>query len=230
VPARVPPPLLTRAQYFAAWSRLHGGYDPAAGSRWVRGWLAAAYAGARPLAARGVAPDTVTLLGLVVGAGVPAAFAAGARWPLLGAVLAVLTGAVDGLDGAVAVVSCRTSRWGWLLDSVVDRLTDIALLLALGLLGAPWPLAVAAVLLAFLQEYARARAAAAGRGEVGVVTVAERPTRISVAAVAGVLAAVLPGRAEQIATLVAVAAVVLGAVGCVQLARALRRSLREEAS
>lgn len=222
----MPRRVLTRDEYLAAWSRLHGGYDPATGSVWVRGWLLTAYAVARPFAARGVAPDAVTLAGLAAGGAVPLIAAVGGRWPLLGAALAALTGLVDGLDGAVAVITRRTTRRGFVLDSVVDRLTDIALLLALGLLGAPWPLAVAAVLLAFLLEYARARAAAAGATEIGVVTVAERPMRVSLAVVATALAGGVPAYAADVATIVAALAVGLGVVGCAQLAVALRRMLR----
>lgn len=48
-------PVPDRAEYFRRWAPLHGGYQPRPGSLAGR-WLAIAYAAARPLAARGVAP------------------------------------------------------------------------------------------------------------------------------------------------------------------------------
>ena len=97
---------------------------------------------------------------------------------LLAAVLVVLSGLADSLDGAVAVMTGRSSRWGALLDSVVDRISDGLYLLAFWLVGAPVWLCVAAGCAVFLLEYARARAGAVGLEDVGVITVGERPTRI----------------------------------------------------
>ncbi|RKS74087.1 CDP-diacylglycerol--glycerol-3-phosphate 3-phosphatidyltransferase [Motilibacter peucedani] len=217
--------MLSRAEYLSRWSELHGGYDPAR-SRWVLGWLTTAYACARPLVALRASPDAVTLLGLLLGAGVPAAAAAGAHWPVLGAALAGLTGLADGLDGAVAVVTGRTTRWGYVLDSVVDRLTDLALLAALGLLGAPWALVAAVASLTFVQEYARARAAAAGLSEIGVVTPWERPTRIVVVALFGLGAGLWPSAAGTWVGAAAWLGLVLAVGSVVLLGVVLRRQLR----
>jgi CDP-diacylglycerol--glycerol-3-phosphate 3-phosphatidyltransferase len=98
--------------------------------------------------------------------------------PLVAAGLVLLNGLLDGLDGAVAVVSGRASRVGFLLDSVADRVSDALLLAALWGAGAPGGLAVVAGVALGLLEYARARAAQAGMGEIGVVTVGERPVRV----------------------------------------------------
>ena len=40
-------------------------------------------------------------------------------------VLVFVSGIVDNLDRAVAVMSGRTTRWGYVLDSVVDRIADV---------------------------------------------------------------------------------------------------------
>src|SRR6185312_7632346 len=93
--------------------------------------------------------------------------------PLVAVPIVVLAGLLDNLDGAVAVLSGRTTRWGFVLDSLADRLSDAAYLLALWFLGAPGPVCVAGGSLMMLQEYARARAGNAGMGEVGVVTLWE---------------------------------------------------------
>jgi phosphatidylglycerophosphate synthase len=180
---------LNREDYLDRWSALHGGYDVDR-SRLVRGWLGMLYALARPLAAAGTPPDLVTLAGLLL-----AVIAAVLAWAgvvvavLLAALAVLLSGLVDGLDGAVAVLSGRTSRWGYVLDSVTDRIGEGAYLVALYVLGAPGWLCVGAGAVSYLQEYVRARAGAAGMTEIGVVTVAERPTRVIVTAVFLTLAA-----------------------------------------
>ncbi|HEX6919692.1 MAG TPA: CDP-alcohol phosphatidyltransferase family protein, partial [Actinomycetes bacterium] len=77
--------------------------------------------------------------------------------------------------------------------------------------------------LMFLQEYARARAGAAGLTEVGVITVWERPTRVIVTAAFLASAALL---GEPWAALGAWAWVGLGVVGLGQLLLVVRRRLR----
>ena len=74
-----------------------------------------------------------------------------------------------------------------------------------------------------LQEYLRARAAASGMSDVGVVTVWERPTRVIVTAAFLVAAAVL---GDPWPTLGGWAWVGLGVVGFTQLAVVVRRRLR----
>jgi phosphatidylglycerophosphate synthase len=215
----VPP---DRATYLARWSRLHGGYD-ARHSRVVRAWLGTTYVLARPLAAAGVGPDLVTLAAVAMAGLVALLAGAGAGWLWAAAVAAVLSGVLDGLDGAVAVLTDRATRWGYVLDSVADRVGDGLYLVGLWLAGAPAPVCVAGGALTGLQEYARARAGAAGMSEVGVVTVSERPTRVITTA------AFLAGEATFGAPWAGVGAwvwAVLGAVGCAQLAVVLRRRLR----
>jgi phosphatidylglycerophosphate synthase len=199
-----------RDRYLQEWARLHGGYDPAAGSRLVRAWLGLTYRLGRPLAARGVPPDAVT---------------AGGRWPLLAAVLAVAGGVLDNVDGCVAVLSGRVTAWGYVLDSVADRLCDGIYLVALWLLGAPGWVAAAAATAMVLLEYTRARAGAAGFTEIGVVTVGERPTRLIVTVVALAGAGIMPGDAWLAATIGAAATAAGCAVGFLQLAVVLRRAL-----
>lgn len=217
-------PVPDRDGYLDRWQRLHGGYDPRH-SLWVRGWLRLVYRAAAPLARRGVAPDQLTLSVVWPSGFVLVTAAAGGRWPLLGALLILLTGVVDTLDGAVAGLTGRASRWGYLLDSLVDRLADLAIVGALVLLGAAqaWGVAVGAGIL--LQEYARARGANAGAGEVEVVTVSERPTRIIVGIVGLIVAGVLPVYAEVAAGLALIVLGALTAGGLLQLLIVLHRRL-----
>jgi CDP-diacylglycerol--glycerol-3-phosphate 3-phosphatidyltransferase len=214
--------LTSRDEYLDGWQRLHGGYDPRSNVL-VRGWLTGSYAVARPVASLGVPPDVVTGVGVVV-AGIalwPAA--AGGGWLLIAAAVVVLAGLLDNVDGAVAVLTGRTTAWGAVLDAVADRLGDLAFVLVLLLAGADPVLCAAAGALMLLQEYLRARAGAAGLTEVGVVTVWERPTRIIVTAAFLASAAVL---GDPWPTLGAAAWVGLGAVGLAQLAVVARRRLR----
>jgi CDP-diacylglycerol--glycerol-3-phosphate 3-phosphatidyltransferase len=217
-------PVLDLPGYLERWAPLHGGYEPAAASLAGR-WLSLAYVLARPLAARGVSPHALTAWGVLVSAAVAVVAAPGGRWPLAAVAIVVLAGLLDNLDGAVAILSGRTTRWGFVLDSLADRLSDAAYLLPLWFLGAPGPLCVAGGSLMVLQEYARARAGNAGMREVGVVTVWERPTRVVLTAFLLLACGLLPAHADLLATLGATAWVVLGAVGLSQLMLVVHRRL-----
>jgi CDP-diacylglycerol--glycerol-3-phosphate 3-phosphatidyltransferase len=74
----------------------------------------------------------------------------------------------------VAIITGRISGMGAFYDSIADRISEAAWLLALWLLGTPAVLVLAAGGLAWLHEYARARAALSGMPGIGAVTVAER--------------------------------------------------------
>ncbi|MBV9310607.1 MAG: CDP-alcohol phosphatidyltransferase family protein, partial [Solirubrobacterales bacterium] len=76
------------------------------------------------------APDLVTLLVFVLsllGAG-----ALGAGAGLLGGLLVQLSSILDGVDGELSRLQMRGSARGALLDSVLDRVGDAAILVALG--------------------------------------------------------------------------------------------------
>ncbi|HXV91763.1 MAG TPA: CDP-alcohol phosphatidyltransferase family protein [Pseudonocardia sp.] len=210
----------------SGWSALHGGVEPAAVvRRWVTG--VQRLAGAGPLSR--VPPDVISAAGVVAAAGAVAAAAGGGRWPLGALALVVLAGVLDGLDGAVALATGRARPLGAVVDGVADRLGDLLLVAVLAVLGAPaqWCLAVAGLVL--LHEYLRVAARAAGMPGIGAVTVAERPTRIVVVAVAclgsGTLPAGTPLTGWDWATVSAVLWVALGVTGLVHLAVAVVRTI-----
>jgi CDP-diacylglycerol--glycerol-3-phosphate 3-phosphatidyltransferase len=209
----------TWEQYAAGWQDLHGGYDPRTGSPLVRYWLRLAYVLARAAARTGATPTVVTGVGLALSAGVPLA----ARFPLLAALLVLLSAVADTIDGAVAVLTGRVSRAGQVYDGLADRVSEACWLVALWSLGVPAWLLLGCGGCAWLHEYVRARAAAAGMSEVGLVTVAERPTRIILAVAALVVAAFLPGPAVTV--LVGLLAG-LAVVGLGQLLVTVRAKLR----
>jgi len=146
----------SRDAYLDRWRTLHGGYDPRS-SRLVGPWLTVIYALARPFARIGVPPDVVTLLGLAVSGVVVGLCALGDRWVLLAAFVVGASGILDSLDGAVAVLTDRATRWGAVLDSLVDRVSDVLYLVALWQVGAPAWACVTAGVVVLVQEYARAR-------------------------------------------------------------------------
>jgi CDP-diacylglycerol--glycerol-3-phosphate 3-phosphatidyltransferase len=204
------------AAFLDEWSALHGGHVPRGVTRH---WLSLVYAAARPLAAARVDPFLVTVLALAGAGGVVAV----ARWPLAALVLVVVSGLLDNLDGAVAILRSRVSRLGFVVDSAVDRLADGLFLVGLWRLGAPAAWCVAAGAAVWLLEYLRARAGNAGMGDIGVVTVGERPTRVIVTAAAFATAPVVGH--ERAAVAGAVAVLGLGVVGLVQLSVVVRRRL-----
>jgi archaetidylinositol phosphate synthase len=209
-----------------SWAALHGGLAPSAPVRvWLRGVQRLAAAG--PVAR--VPPDALSVAGVAVGAAALGLAATGGRWPLLAAVLVVLVGVLDGLDGAVAVHTGRAWPLGAVVDAMADRVGDLLLVATLAALGAPLPWCVAAGALTLLHEYLRARAGAAGMAGVGAVTVAERPTRLLLVAVACLGAGALPGGTPLTGwswgTVSAVAWVVVGVAGLVHLAVGVVRTI-----
>ena len=222
-------PVPDREGYFDRWSATHGGYDPRTGSVWVRGWLSMVLVLARPLARRGVQPDVVTWSSLWLAGLVLVLADVGGWWAALAGVLVVASALLDSLDGGLAVLEDRQTAWGYVLDSVVDRCSDVVWVLAAVAVGCPPELALAVVVGIFLLEYLRARAGNAGFGEVGTVTVAERPTRVIVLAPTLAVCGLWPEGAD-IAS-VAGPAVLLGltVVGIAQLAVVVRRALTQPA-
>lgn len=219
-------------EYLRRWSALHGQMDPHS-NRLVLWWLTVVHTLARPLVAVGASPNAVTTLGLgVVVAAAAAAWrgGSGGGWPLMVAgLLVLLSGLMDNLDGAVAVMTGRTTRWGYVYDSLADRICDLLFCGVLWLAGAPawWCLAVAA--LTMLQEYTRARSAAAGVSEIGVVSVWERPSRVLVTGMFTFAAGLLFDYVV-IATIGAGVALLLSVVGTLQVMIKLRFRLRDTAN
>jgi CDP-diacylglycerol--glycerol-3-phosphate 3-phosphatidyltransferase len=218
-------PVPDRDGYFDRWSATHGGYDPRTGSVWVRGWLSIVLVLARPLARRGVQPDVVTWSSLWLALVVLALADVGGLWAVLAGVLVVASALLDSLDGGVAVLEDRQTAWGYVLDSVVDRCSDVVWVLAAVALGCPVGLALAVVVALFLLEYLRARAGNAGFGEVGTVTVAERPTRAIVLAPTLAVCGLLPAYADVASVAGPAVLLCLTLVGLVQLGVVVRRTL-----
>lgn len=217
--------------YLTQWQELHGGYDPRTGGRVLKAWLTVVYRACRPLARAGVLPDVLTLAGAwgVAGAAVVAGLSDGGHivdsGPFWASWLLFAAAPLDNLDGCVAVLTGRTTAWGYVLDSVVDRLCDILGLLALWAAGAPVWVCVAAGGALGLLEYTRARAAGVGMTEVGRLTLGERPNRITVNCLGLFTAGLYPAHRTLCAGLGAGAMLGLTVIGMVQLSIVVRRRL-----
>lgn len=162
---------MTKDEFFLAWSKLHG---DAKVSGIVKGWLSISFTVSKALAKMRVTPNALTILGLVFG--ILLYMNSNAIWAPLILIISLIC---DGVDGSLAIITRQSSKWGALLDSVVDRLTEVFWVLALYSLGVDSKILITVLILASTQEYLRARAGGVGLKQVGVVTVAERPVRAS---------------------------------------------------
>ena len=161
----------------------------------------------------GLTPNAVTLIGLLIAIGGAWLIAVG-QWHIGGAV-ALFGGVFDMFDGALARMTGRASKFGALLDSVVDRVSEAVTLfgiLAYYLLsdndiGAA--LVYAAIIGSIMVSYMRARSEGLGIDcKVGVMTRPERVAAIGIGLIAAHwLPVVMPVVLGVIAALTAVTAV-----------------------
>lgn len=222
--------ILTREEYLAAWSALHGGYDPRR-RRLISGYLVTMYVLARPWARAGVHPNLVTLLGVLLTVMAPVmVWQEPSRAVLAGAgVVVMVTLLLDGVDGAVAALRQRATSFGGVLDGVADRVAEWTYLAVLWRLGADPIWLIAGGALTMLQEFARARAGALGADQVESVTVWERPTRAILVGMTCIgLAVVGPDALAFDAAVVAAQVwLVMSVIGVVQVLAQIRRALAD---
>ncbi len=134
----------------------------------------------RILSKSGITPDTLTFINLAVNL-IAAYFIATGHF-LLGGVLVLVAGLFDLLDGALARLTEQATRFGAILDSVVDRISEAAILCGLLIWYIPQEEAGLGIVLifvvligSFLVSYIRARAEGLGwQCQVGLFTRAER--------------------------------------------------------
>jgi archaetidylinositol phosphate synthase len=151
------------------WSNLHGGADT---EGVVGRWLSISYQAARVCVALRISPNVLTLLGL--GTAIAMGLSTYASLALL---LLVISLFFDGIDGSVAILRGTESKWGEILDSLADRISEAFWLYMGWRLGIPAWVVITMWTIASTQEYARARLASLGHREIGVVTPTERPVR-----------------------------------------------------
>ena len=113
---------------------------------------------ARGLAKSGISPNAITVIGLVLVTAGAAAYPFHRNSLVFGAWLA-LSFSFDALDGAVARLTGRSSKFGGYLDAVVDRYQELAVLAAIAWVHDAWPAALLVVSGSYLTSYNKARAA-----------------------------------------------------------------------
>ena len=134
----------------------------------------------RASVALGIHPNTLTLIGVLIN--VAAAWALGNERFLLAGVIMICANIFDFIDGKVAHVTGKSSRFGAFWDSTLDRFSDIALFLGLIYLYASLRrtdyvmITALAMMFSIMTSYARARAESLiEKCKVGFM---ERPERI----------------------------------------------------
>jgi CDP-diacylglycerol--glycerol-3-phosphate 3-phosphatidyltransferase len=157
----------------------------------------------RHLHAWGLSPNLVTNVGLVLTLGVAPLLAWGQI--RLGGILLAVASVCDALDGTLARISDKESRFGAFLDSTIDRFEEAIVLLGLTIFyartGGVWQVALVfvAIVGSLMVSYTRARAEALGVAcKGGFMT---RPVRVGLLVVALILA--LPGTVEAALILIA---------------------------
>jgi phosphatidylglycerophosphate synthase len=160
---------ISEREFKERWSELHGGADT---EGVVGGWLSFSYQAARVCVALRITPNFITFLGLGT------AIAMGlSEYAAIALLLLVISLFFDGIDGSVAILRGTESKWGELLDSLADRISEAFWLYMGWRLGIPAWVVITMWTIASTQEYARARLASLGHREIGVVTPTERPVR-----------------------------------------------------
>ena len=205
---------MDKKEFFTTWSDLHGG---AKIEGVVKTWLQISYATAKFFAKLRVTPNLLTFAGLFFAI---ALWQFANSWPA--ALFLVLSLFFDGIDGSLAILQKKTSKFGAFTDSFVDRISEVFWALALYELGAPATLVFIALLATYVQEYLRARAGGLGHEEVGIVTICERPVRASLIFIA--IIANLVGL--EITSAVAGIWVAMQVIALSQLTRSLYKRLK----
>jgi phosphatidylglycerophosphate synthase len=138
------------------------------------------------LGAFGVKPDVITTVSLLVSC--LAALAYSFRLPVIGALGILVSGFVDMLDGAVARATGSATRFGAVYDHVLDRYSEFAILLGMGLGGlVAWIWVVFALFGMVMASFVRAKAESVGGLKSCTVGIAERQEKLIVLLVGSIL-------------------------------------------
>jgi archaetidylinositol phosphate synthase len=139
----------------------------------------------------GFTPNSITGVGFLLTLVASLLYSTGLAtvWSFSAAVLALLIGAYfDAIDGAMARRYQQTSKMGGILDSVLDRIGEIALYAGLYIGGlVPGWLSLFALSASLMVSYVRARVDVEGVKLKGV-GLAERPERLLILLVATIFA------------------------------------------
>jgi CDP-diacylglycerol---glycerol-3-phosphate 3-phosphatidyltransferase len=173
----------------------------------------------------GVSPDIVTIVG-TVGVCVGALVFYPRHQFFWGSLVIAIFALSDSLDGVMARLSGRSTKWGAYLDSTLDRVADSAIFGGLVLWysgdgGTPYlmALALACLILGSVVSYAKARAE--GLGMTANVGIADRAKRVVVVLLATGLVGL--GVPEVLLTVVLVALALASLITVIQRMLEVRR-------
>jgi archaetidylinositol phosphate synthase len=141
---------------------------------------------ASSVASLALSPNQITAIGLIVS--VLAACIFYLSLQLWGGMLLLIAGFFDIIDGAVARITGKVTRWGGVLDSILDRYSDLIIIGAILLAGLCDPLwGVIAMIGSVMVSYIRARGEVEGvnMSSVGLMERAERMVILAVSAIVG---------------------------------------------
>ncbi len=162
---------MNQDEFFTKWSALHGSAEV---KGIVRLWLTISFVIAKGFSLLKVSPNLLTLIGLLL-----ACAMALSPLSILAIVLLVLSLMADGIDGSLAILTSKESKWGSTLDAVADRISEAIWLYVAYRAGVSIGIAITLWIVASTQEYARARVASLGYSTIDLVTPTERPVRAS---------------------------------------------------
>ena len=139
------------------------------------------------LAATGLSPNFCTVVGLAIALASAVVYGMGMEFGLIiGGILLLVSGFFDMVDGQVARVTGKTSKKGEYLDSMFDKISEVAIFLGILVGGYAEPyLVLLAITLSLLVSYARAKSDLINIKLQGI-GIGERAERLLVIAVIGI--------------------------------------------
>ena len=139
-------------------------------------------------AATGLSPNFWTVVGLIIALASAAVYAMGMEFGLIiGGILLLVSGFFDMVDGQVARVTGKTSKKGEYLDSMFDKISEVAIFLGILVGGYAEPyLVLLAITLSLLVSYARAKSDLINIKLQGI-GIGERAERLLVIAIIGII-------------------------------------------
>ena len=139
-------------------------------------------------AATGLSPNFWTVVGLVIALSSAVVYGMGVEFGLIiGGILLLVSGFFDMVDGQVARVTGKTSKKGEYLDSMFDKISEVAIFLGILVGGYAEPYVVLlAITLSLLVSYARAKSDLINIKLQGI-GIGERAERLLVIAIVGII-------------------------------------------
>ena len=142
----------------------------------------------RAFASTGISPNVWTVVGLVFAFVASLIYGINVEYSLiLGGIILLISGFFDIVDGQVARYTNKISKTGGFLDSVFDKIAEVAIFFGILIGGYADPyLVFLAITLSLLVSYVRAKADAAQIKLQGI-GIGERAERLLVIAIVGII-------------------------------------------